>query len=236
MRLSDFLLDRAIVEIRYPPALLHWDRAGRLWSTMKGKWPELRLHQAQPSQTIFTLASPRREAVVELEQARIIEFKTDKALPSFIEAVYDFFDVVLVTLEIDTIERIGFRQIFLHKTQDASTAAGLVADTGVLRLPPGSPFGITGKLLGPEYVVRWEGDTLGVRAALKAETRTLDYNPPPSTPELDAFRRETHGVVCDVDLFTTQPITVDQLNVREWLQQAALTVHRDAESLLGGWR
>ncbi len=93
LNLETFKFERAIFEVRYPAALLLWDRSGQLWTDAVEKWPGLMHVSAQPDKTVFKL-EPYLEMTTEIGAARFIQHWPKLPLEEFAESSKSFFDLV----------------------------------------------------------------------------------------------------------------------------------------------
>lgn len=229
-----FKLERAVLEVRYPGAYLHWDRAGALWTEMTRKWPDLTNVKGTPVQTVFARPG-KHQLAVEMQQARIIEFLPHSSLKSFAESAAWFVDVVVRSLEIHTFTRVGLRQIFFLRSSGSEKAAETVLESGLLKIPDSGFLGMQQRrVLFPEYAVRCEGEATGARVSLKAIQRSFEREPEPMIGETEPWREEQFGVEYDVDYFTTKQADIEQMKLDEWIRGAVHVLRKDTESLVGG--
>jgi hypothetical protein len=232
LALDDFQLDQATIEVRFAPSYFHWDRAGSIWMEATRLWPSLKLHEAKPAQTVFSL-DRKQELTASLDQARFLDVAPDRSLEAFGAMASQFLRIVAKALETTHYTRVGLRQMFFKQFEDDRSAADAVLASGRLVPPSKAPFGVGGSPLQPQYVLRWEGDTLGVRADVRAEGRVLDFIPPGHIRQLQPVHVETQGVVYDVDLYTVvASVGIDQLDVREWVRNAVHVLRRDTDEFL----
>lgn len=233
--LNTFTFERAIFEVRYPPALLLWDRSGQLWSEARERWQGLEAIGAQPDKTVFKL-EPDREFTVEIGAARIIRHWPKLPLKDFTENASSFFDIVTQQLEISTLSRVGLRLIFFREFPDRETAGAAVLETGLLNPPGGRCFGGEGKPISADCSFVWETKAVGIRAVVAYQRREYKLERPLGLAEIEPKEIVQNGVVFDIDFYTTGIITIGQLGVDEWIQQHVRALKRDAGAFLAGVR
>lgn len=238
LSLGTMNLDKAILEIRHPDALLLWDRSGSLWRAMQKVLPDLRAIEAQPNATRFALP-PSDEINVDLGAHRLSCSSPDRKLAAFRQRAEHMFRIVSDTLDIGLLSRVGLRLIYSIGTADSERAAAAVLSKRIFVPPAGfmdnRPFG--GKWLLPEIAFRWEGRSLGVSYRLRAETRTYNLSIPPEFPaelKVQSIQKELYYVTLDLDYYTTVSIPRDQFIVNEWIDSGLKILRREADRLLEG--
>ena len=231
--LSSFKLSRSTFEIRYNNAYALWDKAGIIWTTADKKWSQLKMINAEPAVTSFRLED-RYELSVKLDRTSIIDFKPTSKLKGFLENAKQFIDIVVNCLELDMIERLGFRIIYALPSSDKSAASNVIADANIMNIPKGKCFNIEGQPLLPEYSIVWEGNSLGARIKILAQEKEINLDVNPAIKEIDSYHEKISEVLLDIDYYTLKPILTGQLDVNEWISQAYHVIKRDAHVFLGG--
>lgn len=233
MKISEFVLQRALLEIRYDPAYLHWDRAGELWRTAAKQWPGLKNTKAEPNSTAFKWKN-RYEFGALVERAHVSSTYPQEFLDEFYEVIDVFIGFVVGTLEIENFNRIGFRIGFIKKYESLQEAIASFIDLGLLDVPEGKQFGIDGSIVSPSYQVGWEGDELGVTVRVNVVTEKVDFDVSPGLRDIKSVHYEDYTLVYDVDYHTTASTSVGQLKPLEWAKSIMRVVRRDAANYLGG--
>jgi hypothetical protein len=231
-------LEKAVLEVRHPPALLLWDRSGTVWRNILKALPGAEPVEAQPNVTRFRLP-PHDDLGVELEVFRLISANPERKLTEFKRRCEVFSRTVMDTLEISQLLRLGLRVIYSIPAKTAEAAADLVLSGGMLRTPPSleqrPPF--SGRVSLPEVAFRWEGKAIGVSYRLRAEMRNYELSIPPEfPPEIDAksIKRSLYYATLDLDYYTTVNISRDQLVLAEWMESGFRVLKREADRMLGG--
>ncbi len=235
MDLDDFELELAVLEIRYEPSYLHWDRVGSLWMKAIHNWRTLKAIEANPAKTIFRLdLETTYELVTEIAQSRVLAHRPKRNLEEFSNVVAFFVGLVVSTFEIDEYTRVGVRFVFARTYPTPEEAAEQLLQTGMMKCPQGPFFGFEGKATIPRYALRWEGEERGTLVQLRAETQKIETTPPASIPDVEPLSKESHRLVVDFDYYTRKPVGIGQLESREWIKQVNHVIRRDSSVFMGG--
>ncbi len=234
MKISEFTLQKAILEVRYEPAYLHWDRAGSIWQTLSQQWRGLEMSSVEPNATIFKWKN-MYDFGVRIERATVTVHFPGPTLGDEEYKVFDnFIQVVSSTLEFGEFSRIGFRAIFEKLYTSEKDASAELAELGILKPPAGKHFGISGDLTILSFDARWEGEELGSRVRVGTNKEEIDFDPPPGIDGLKPLHTSRINIMYDVDYFTTASTSVGQFKPLIWLPSAMQVIRRDAKDFLGG--
>lgn len=233
LELEDFRLLQATIEVRYDNAYILWDRAGTVWSTINDTWHDLKPFKVEPNVVVFKLLD-QYQISVELDKASIIDLKPSSSLKDFIEIADTFVKLIIKPLSIKDFTRIGFRPIFVKSFPDKDLAAKALLSTKMIFEPKGRHFNIEGKVRLPRFGIVLETDSTGVRIALEARDRKIDFDALPGVEELKSLHMEKHELVYDVDYYTLAKVSVGQLDMKEWINQSYHLIKRDSRDFLGG--
>jgi hypothetical protein len=232
LRIDDFEVKQVAFEVRYANAYLLWDHAGALWAEAARIWPDLEIREAKPGVTIFSRPG-KNDISVRLDKANFTFLRPKRNLDEFRANAATLIQLVCRQLEITDLSRIGFR-IFYEKTYpDLHAASRAILDTVSIPAPPGKHFGIEGKYNSPEYTLRLEGKSTGMRFNMAARTGRLDFDAPWEIDELESIHKEFHQVAFDIDYYTLAPVSIGQLNIQEWINNAYHVIKRDAHAFWG---
>lgn len=229
--LADFELERAACEVRFATALMHWDRAGTVWTEMHRQQPDLALVVADPAKVHFRLGRSI-ELVSELDKLHVTVYAPRTGLDDLADVAATFFDVALAQLQVSELTRVGLRLFYFHRCQDMAAATEAFLATGCAAVPPSPHFVVDGKPTVLQYSARIEGEEKGVTVRISVEHRRMEFEPPPGISWLQPTQDESFGLLYDVDLFTRAPIGIEQLDLREWINQGRHVVRRDSGAFL----
>lgn len=229
--LSLFSLQEAVLQLKFLPAFKFWDCAGEIWADLIKKIPNLRVKNAEPNKTSFVLERDY-EFFVEIDNVRIVALEPQPTLVDFMEKSSLMYQSTIKILNINEFTRIGCRLIYHKVYKNMSEASKDFYTTNKLNISNGKIFDIEGETLYPEIAFRKENDSLGASVRLRTELRKLDFEPPITIRDLKPFSEEKNMIVFDVDYFTKKIVTVDQLNIKEWVKQVLHLIRRDSAILL----
>ncbi|MGO9482364.1 MAG: hypothetical protein ACLP05_11375 [Candidatus Kryptoniota bacterium] len=233
MLLSDFKIRRRLVELRYDPALLLWDRAGALWTSAQKVWPDLKSMRAMPNETTFRLGKTI-EMSAQWDRMVLLEVLGEMTSEKFTEMAQRFTDIVSRGLEIQMFNRVGCRVIFFKPFGNLEDAAKYMLSSGLLNPPSGKLFGVDGKPNGAEFMFTSEEKNQGVAVRLRTSKVTIDAKPQslPPVGEAQFLHDEDTSVEYDVDVFLNGPLPMDKLVLGDWLQGVFHSINRDSHHFL----
>jgi hypothetical protein len=232
LRLESFILRQATFEARYSNAYIAWDRAGRIWSQVSSKWPKTKMSKAEPMVTNF-LVDDRYDFELKLDMAHVTDLTPSSSLKEFTSNADEFINIVADSIDLREFTRLGFRLIYSRKFTDKYEAANSLISTKMISVPTGKHFNYEGKVVMPNFSMRWEGESAGVRAMLTAQDKKIDLDVAPGEEEIRAVHVERSEVVFDIDYYTLKTTTRGQLNAKEWISQAYHLIKRDSRAFLG---
>jgi plasmid maintenance system killer protein len=225
--LDSFKLDKAVMEIRYGKAYVLWDCYGRILSELNSKWPDLKMRDAKPNNYILRI-NGRYDAGADLEKAYFIDLTPASGLKEFKTDADFFLSLIIKTLDIRELSRLGFRLVFRKKLHDKIEASESWTSMKMMSVPHGKHFNIKGKVMEPNYSLRWEGESMGVRIMLNVQNRQFDLDPEPYLKEIEPIHIEKHDLVYDIDYYTLKNTLAGQLNIPEWISQVNHLIRRDS--------
>ncbi len=231
--ISEFRCNQSILEARHPFSLLHWDKSGAIWSEFSRKWPELESAKIDPAHTQFILNN-RYSIFTSIDKSGVIDLQPSKSGENaYAEIIKDFFQIVIKYLEVSSFTRLGHRQQYFKQYKNQDQASASFFATNLINVPSSSNFGIEELPVLPEVAMRWENKKIGTTLRMKVEGihHILD------APGSQVFTRqeiEETGIVIDVDYYTKVAISVGQLNIPIWLNQADQIIKRGVNKILGG--
>lgn len=231
--LGSFKLQQATLEVRYPIALQLWDRAGAVWQFIQEKWPQIILTHAEPAKTVFRAG--KSALLIELENARITTHAPEKSLDEFGKDARAFLTAVVQELKIPVFKRMGFRPVYFLECGSKEEAASIFLALGLLKLPERKLFEVSNSAINPQYLIRWESEAKGVFLQVRAETRKLDFDPPPElVDEIQPVHSEKDGITLDIDYYTVAPVEPAQVDAAEWIKHAVHLISRDTKYIFEG--
>lgn len=241
LELTDFSFVRATLELRCVPNYLHWDRSGSIWTRFIEKKPNLKIVEASPGKTVFTLGSKYSFAIslntLETDGYTSIAATANEphaSLKDLSELAEVFVEIVVRELEISEYKRIGLRSIFHKNFSTLRVASEALLSTRLISVPEGPHFGIEGSATLPQYLIKWEDDKRGAMVHLTAEKRSIEFNPPPDWEGVAPFKKNINRLVADFDYYTIASVAVGQFRATDWLNNALHLIKRDSGKFFRG--
>jgi hypothetical protein len=217
--------------MRYSPAYLIWDRAGRIWNGATARWPKLKARTATPNQIRFFLEN-RAELGLELERAFVSFAGNNLKLEEFIPYCAYFSEEATRSLEIDSFKRVGFKVTYVKRYEDMDGAVADFISTGVFKKIPEVNFGIKGQITQPSFGLRFENENVGCVVVFQVRKREINMDVPIIGEEdLVSQHREYTELVLEFDYYA-QNMEIDQFKCSKWLEEAMHVMRRDAAMVL----
>ncbi len=231
--LSQLTSTRAVLEIRYEPAILLWDRTGSIFAEIRKLYPAIEFKNTQPNQQIVRL-KPNLELSFNLDRAVIVSGKESSDCSELKKAGGDVFPIVLRNLEIVDLKRIGLRVVMQKEFPTKIDAGKYILERMPTLNRKGKYFGLEANVTDPEISLRWEGETIGCMVRLSVIGHTLKVEIPIEFPDLDPIDLERHSATLDVDFYAHGITAASKFNapaiVETWLQ----LIRRDVGGFLNG--
>lgn len=226
---ASFRRQHLTFEIRYPNAYLLWDRSGAIWNAAERIFRSIDAQKASPNNTTFH-ADNRYNLSVQIDKAYII----DNRAQSITDQISEFICLVIDTLDIKSIERIGVRIQYAVDCKGKQEAASILAGFGLAPVPTNKVFDVEPMIVLPGYKVEGTDDQLGYLFQLYHRHRKIEIGAGPEVADLDiqGVNRETDQVLADIDLFTLIPTSSSAFRASDWLQKCIRLADRDIPSLL----
>jgi len=230
--LSSFQLEQGVLEVRYPVAFGLWDKSGALWSSIQGKWPDLKLVSADPMKTAFQIGD--NSLRVEAESAAITRLNPERSLEDFCAMATTFFTMMTQHLKVSLYKRVGFRLVYFKEFENKKVASAAFFALRLIKVPDGKQFEIDDQPTDPQYVLRWESDKKGIAIQCRVETRKTDFDPQPALQSLiKPIHQVKSGIVFDVDYYTVAPVEPGQIDMSQWVKHALHVISRDSRYIFG---
>ncbi len=221
-------MEKLVLEVRYEPALMIWDRAGTVGSRIKSRWPSFKIMQSEPAVQAFAINN-RFEVRVSLDRSAVMDTQAKKGeVPDFVEMSKYVVELLIEQLRVDEFTRIGFRPSFVRRCKSAREAAGLFMTTGAIRVPDsyqgGSEFSV---------VLRSDTESIGRRAQLATRSRKEEVSPPLGS-SIEATKELFEEIVFDLDYYTKATVKASNFSVETWVDQGLRQASEDARRILDG--
>jgi hypothetical protein len=231
LNISQFKIQQVAFQVRYRDAFLIFDKTGSLSEEARKRWPTMKIEKGEPRSSSFTVDNKYR-LQVEIDKASIIAFNPKPSLEEFIDDAHAFEEIIRNALEIVEYNRVGFKTFYRkeHETNEDATM-DIVSSFG-LKLPQGKHFNIEGKIPLVTLEHRWEDELLCVTSQLRSQEQSWEFTPPIEAEGLEPKKTKINFVSYAPDYFTRKSISVNQLNVKKWIENAFHLIKRDSKIFL----
>lgn len=227
---SSYSRRQATFEIRYPQPFLLWDRSGELWNSTSKIFSSLVMNSAAPNNMTFS-AENRYTLAVTHERAFIIDNRADKMT----DQLARFIEIVIGTLELKLLDRVGIRLQYAIDCETKKEAADIIAAYKLTSEVNSKLFDVDPVTIVPAFRVEGTDDQLGYLFQFGHRQRKVEFNVSAEIADLDipSMDREIDQVAVDLDLFTAIPTSTASFSATEWLNKCTRAASRDIPKLLG---
>jgi hypothetical protein len=231
LTLDDLELSQLSFELRFAHSYLMWDRAGQTWQEAARLFPGVTVQTAEPGKILM------REGPIDLtvEPFRVnVQLFDEETLKDFPMVAAKFTQAVASIFEVTEFTRVGLREIHWKTFPTKEEAAGELLKFGLLKIPEGKHFGVSGSPINPEISFRIEEAHKGFSIRLKAES--VEYKLP--LPYLwrnvaKPISEVRQMLSVDIDSFAQGTILPSQISFEDWITQTRHVIRRDANGFLG---
>jgi hypothetical protein len=231
MHISDFTIQQAVLEIRYPPQYLLWDRSGAFWSSLLMDYPNITYQQVSPNDVTFRSKS-EFELSLKLESAVIVFSHPQRTLLGFKQLCERFVAEIDSHLKPTLFTRVGCRLVYEKRFSKFNEAEGAVRSLALAKAPQGSHFGFD-QAPTPEYIFTFRNATSGAHVRISASERSLRFDQLPLLWAAEPLTEKSYfSFIFDVDQYLTGPVLRSQLHVTSWIDECLHRINRDSENFL----
>lgn len=238
--LSQFKVQKAVLEIRYAPAFLIWDRTGHIWNQVQSAFPDLKSQKVQPNLQSLML-NKTINATLAIENSHLAGRNLPNDLKPFSDACQIFFPIIVTELKLANLTRIGFR-IFYEKvfsSKDADADKDAAADFALGNLPSfkrsGKFFNTDGRLRDVDFALRWEGENTGAFARVQTVQQKLETEIPAEFDNIaEPVKVQKTLLLIDVDYYAHSNTPVSKFNAPALIESWAHAIRRDLTKFVHG--
>ena len=230
---SDLSIGHIVFETRYDLAFLIFDRTGAICQASQKHYPELTIVQASPSITTFTA----KEHAFSVDQvaSRAQYGHSNIDAKEFASSAAPFFRIVIETLEIPILTRIGLRIAYYAAFPEADEASDFIRSLKFQHDVSEVRFGISNK--PNEVIFRWESSDLGAMVHVTSQPGNTALPFGDMAKAKEGFGKTYKSlVVFDVDYYTLKPAHRKQLDPEEWITQSSHLIKKEIRSLISQWQ
>jgi hypothetical protein len=198
---------------------------------MSGHYPNLQLRNIQPNVQVVKIDGAS-EASVNVDKANIKTTFPTSGLDNFKTLAGVFFPIVISKLEIEALNRIGFRMLF-EKRFDSKAKMAIYARDMATGTPRQQKYmNIDGNIVDFERSIRWESESKGCFASLKTLQLKLDIDTPPEFDDVTPIHAEKNSVLVDVDFYAHLPTPIGKFNGPTLIEDWYHLIRRDISEFL----
>lgn len=232
LRFDDLHLESLVLEFRYPIAYLFWDFAGRVWQRIERALPdgEFDLENAGPG-NVSAIYADRYQVQVGTQRASISCAHPKVEFSDFVPIAQTIYDIVIDKLEIESFNRIGFREVFVKKYASIDKVVAALQTLPSVSVPEAIREAFGSGAVGPGVTLRVEDDHKGTFFNLHGIGRRFDVKfPPLVADEKDSGPKvfDQAFLAMDIDSYTRSPVSVGQFGLKDWTIQAHQMAKRNA--------
>lgn len=229
LSMNDLVLASTICEIRYEFAYLIFDRTGAICLDCREHYPELKIAQASPAQTSFTVG--KYQYTIEQFASRVFLPQARHDPKEFGDETFHFFGTVLRQLKIRVLKRVGLRQVYFKTFPNPNDASDLVKSMRLQKEAFGEVFKFSGSC--DEIVLRWESKDLGAFFHLTSVPGTSAMSMADILQIEEGYEEKYKSAIAfDVDYYIMAPVLCTQWDSREWIAQHSHEIRKGIRNFL----
>lgn len=232
--LSQFSVNRAVIEVRYEFAPLLWDRAGTIASEIKRKhYPKLELRQVAPNNQNMRLL-PDLELSLQTDKCFFICRKPSSDLSELKISSAKVFPTVIERLELTDFTRVGLRIFFQKPFPTKQECADYLLNAVPFLRRKGKHFNIEADVIDPEIALRWEGKATGCSVRVNVIDAKLNIDIPFEFPVSFPSSATFTAVTVDADYYAHALTATTKFNSSALIENWAHLIRRDIGAFIDG--
>jgi hypothetical protein len=236
LNLSEFRINRAVVELRYAPAFLLWDRAGLTWQNMRRIYPAIKLMENPQPNVQQIRVTKDFAAEIHLDRMNVQGFNLENNIEGLGRVSGHIFTEALKNLEIVDLTRIGCRIYFekAFKTKELlNQAAFEIVPT--LKRSGKKVLNIEGGIARePRLALRFEGPTTGCLLQIYTVDQKLEIEAPQEFSEMETSTTQKFKAILDVDYYAHAETAVSKFHCGALIENWTRIIRRDLEAFVNG--
>jgi hypothetical protein len=232
--ISDFKLQRLVVEIRYEPAFLLWDKAGSIGVELRNRFPATKVRIVQPNQQQFSL-DKKFAAGVQFDRTFLQGVYPAHNLEDIRTTSEAFFPIVIGALKISDLSRIGLLGVYEKRFESRELASEFVLKCQPSLRRGGKFFNVDGaKILDPEFFLRWEGDTMGCSIKLHSLEQRIEVEVPAELDDIQPIDTKRNVALLEIDYYAHSSTPISKFNAPAIIENWVRIIRRDLGGFVGG--
>jgi len=213
-KFGDLTLERVIFEVRFHNGYLYWDNCGKILRTLSDKWPDLVMREVSPERAHLQFGEA--EIDMSFSHNRMGTHQDyPKELGLYKKFTSDSYQIILDTLQISTLLRVGNRYQYILSHDDTDEVIEFLKTKGFFNIS--EKIRVLGKKItqpSVRFVIERDDISVGVQAGVM--NRSLEISlPKPIKVDMSAFVER--GISIDVDFFSTKIVERGTFGVEEFI-------------------
>jgi hypothetical protein len=233
LELSQLTLNRAVFEIRYSHAVLLWDRTGRIFAEIRKLYPAIEFKNITPNQQAVRL-TPDLELSIGIDRAHVVSAPRGSDLSVLQKATTAIFAILIEHLELQNLTRLGLRVFYEKAFESKEARSAFVVNNAPFLQRSGKAFGIEGKVLDPEVVLRWENETVGCHVRFQSVGTKFEVEIPLQVQNVEPISTTNEIALVDVDYYAHAVTPVDRFNSSTLIENWLRLIRRDVGAFIYG--
>lgn len=220
-------LERLIFEAKYSGPLF-LDRSGQVWRDLERKFPEVSSMGVTPEGATFQIRSKSTAIRYSgLSMAITEDFPT--SITNVCEIADFLLPSVIKTFELEILDRVGARFVFVLPAKDKSEADTLLQGANLLTISSARIKGFGTQLAEIALKFIAQDDDQGYIFNLASASREINANiPRPVT--IDDHRIPRDMLLVDIDRFSRKPVGVGTVSASEFIRVGYRTIETSLNS------
>ena len=224
--IDEMPVDHCVLELRFNPTYLLWDRVGSIWSAMIAANPSLKAAAIQANQQVFETESLQLTLEISVLRVRARE---PNAVDEVVKNANSLIRIVCEKTKLDAFTRAGFRIIRIKAFETSAQALRFAQISN----EKSSAISSDNQTVGYAKSFRHESENSGIQSAVRVEERDVSFNVPwDSRPFLPSkLAQKEFVVVFDSDYYTIGIVDRDGFDTDTWVRQALKAIQSHGSNI-----
>lgn len=219
----EWKLESQVLDIRYSNEFLYWDKTGYAAKGLFKKFPHFSLNNASADKTVIEDTKNNCVMSYGYNNAFIVQNPVYDKTKHFSEIAKFFFPSIFESFEITNIQRLGNRNTYHKEMSSLKKATSYIKELSIKQnlgsnfLEKSNDERLKVKSI-TSLSLRFEDEKLGINIDFKALKSRITISGVAPQEIKNALPQEKFIVVLDVDIYTRQASSIDDLLVEEFIK------------------
>lgn len=202
---NSLVLERLVYEVRFERGYLYWDNCGKIWNELVAKFPELEMATVSPQEAKFNYKEENIDVSFSANQISINQLYPSN-LKLYTKIADEVFNVIISSLKIETLTRIGNRFFYLLKVGSSEESIDIINKIGCFNDISKRISNYGDKIINPnlKFTIT-KGDEKGYIVNINHLERNLDVSLP-KIIKYDTSKFLSKALQLDIDFHTLKPV------------------------------